>query len=68
MSFGQSRDQFPGLEIDPLVDGLMANVDRMIFVAEAAQPGVLHLAVELGVGTGPGQAALLLCVGHPGDG
>ncbi len=27
MSFGQPRDQLPGLEIDPLVDGLVADGD-----------------------------------------
>jgi hypothetical protein len=36
MSFGQSRDQFPSLEIDPLVDGLMADGDRMVFVSETS--------------------------------
>ena len=34
MSFGQPGDQLPGFEIDPLVDGLMADGDGMALIAE----------------------------------
>jgi hypothetical protein len=36
MSFGQPRDQLPGLEIDPLVDGLMADGGHVAIAPESS--------------------------------